>query len=178
MNDIIPVEQVGKTILVLRGRKVILDTDLARLYGVPTKAFNQAVKRNRDRFPEDFMFQLKRDEKREVVTNCDHLSRLKFSPVLPYAFTEHGAIMAATILNTQRAVEVSVLIVRAFVRMREALTANAELARKLAELERRLDTHDEAIQSLMAAIRNLMLPDKPKRRRIGFIRTEVENPGQ
>ncbi len=176
MNEIIPMERVERTIIVLRGQKVILDADLAVLYGVPTKAFNQAVKRNRKRFPLDFIFKVTPEEKRDLVTNCDHLSRLKFSPALPYAFTEHGAIMAATILNSPRAVEVSVLIVRAFVRMREALTANRELAHKLAELEQRLDTHDEAIQSLMAAIRSLMTPPEQKRRRIGFVRPD-ENAG-
>jgi hypothetical protein len=94
-TSLIPVERVGETILFIRGQKVILDADLAKLYGVTTKRLNQQVKRNRDRFPEDFMFQLTTEEKAEVVANCDHLSRLKFSPALPYAFTEHGAIMAA-----------------------------------------------------------------------------------
>lgn len=172
MNAIIPIERIEKTILVLRGRKVIVDADLAELYGVPTKAFNQAVKRNRDRFPPDFMFQLTPEEKHELVTNCDHLSRMKFSPSLPYVFTEHGAIMAATILNSPRAVEVSVLVVRAFVKMREALSSNRELAHKLVELERRLDTHDEAIRSLMGAIRNLMTAPEQKRRRIGFTKSD------
>ena len=91
---LVPVERIEKAILVLRGQKIMLDSDLAELYGVATKVLNQAVKRNRDRFPEDFMFQLTAEEKDEVVTNCDHLKRLKFSPVLPFAFTEHGAIMA------------------------------------------------------------------------------------
>jgi len=178
MTDIVAMEMVERAILMLRGQKVILDVDLAVLYGVPTKAFNQAVKRNRKRFPLDFMFKVTPEEKREVVTNCDHLSRLKFSPALPYAFTEHGAIMAATILNSPRAVEVSVLIVRAFVRMREVLTANRELAHKLAELEQRLDTHDEAIQSLMAAIRSLMTPPEKRRRRIGFVRPDENAKGK
>jgi hypothetical protein len=96
----------------------MLDTDLARLYGVSTKRLNEQVKRNRDRFPDDFMFQLTPDEKAEVVANCDHLQRLKFSPALPYAFTEHGAIMVASVLNTSRAIEVSVYVVRAFVKLR------------------------------------------------------------
>jgi len=94
------------------GQKVILDADLAKLYGVTTKRLNQQVKRNRERFPEDFMFQLTTEEKAEVVANCDHLSRLKFSPASPYAFTEHGAVMAASVLNTPRAIEVSIFVVR------------------------------------------------------------------
>ncbi len=100
---------------------MILDTDLAKLYGVTTKRLNEQVKRNRERFPEDFMFQLTPEERSEVVANCDHLSKLKFSPVLPCAFTEHGAIMAASILNTPRAIETSVLVVRAFVRLRKQI---------------------------------------------------------
>ena len=96
-KSVIPVERIENSILLIRREKVMLDADLAELYGVPTKALNQAVKRNIDRFPEDFMFQLTNQEKEEVVTNCDHLKRLKFSPNLPYAFTEHGAIMLATV---------------------------------------------------------------------------------
>lgn len=106
-------------ILNLRGQKVILDADLATLYGVSTKRLNEQVKRNADRFPADFMFQLSRQEKAEVVANCDHLSRLKFSPSLPNAFTEHGALMAANLLNSRHAVAMSVYVIRAFVKMRE-----------------------------------------------------------
>ncbi|GAG13577.1 unnamed protein product, partial [marine sediment metagenome] len=140
---IIPIEQVEKTILLIRGQKVILDTDLAKLYGVTTKRLNEQVKRNRDRFPEDFMFQLTHQEKVDVVAKCDHLSRLKFSPALPHAFTEHGAIMAASVLNTPRAVEASIFVVRVFVRLREMITAHKELARKLSELEGHLRDHDQ-----------------------------------
>ena len=109
-KSLIPVERVEEAIILIRGQKVILDSDLARLYGVSTKRLNQQVKRNSDRFPEDFMFQLTKKEKLEVVANCDHLSLLKFSPVLPYVFTEHGAIMAASVLNTPRAIETSIFI--------------------------------------------------------------------
>src|SRR5260370_18827233 len=126
----IVVDQIEPLILEIRGRKVLLDSDLARLYNVSTKALNQAVKRNRGRFPGDFMFQLVPDEKQEVVTNCDHLARLKFSSRLPYAFTEHGTIMAASILNSPRAVEISVFVVRAFIRIRELALAHRELATK------------------------------------------------
>ncbi|RQO63580.1 hypothetical protein DBR47_03380 [Paucibacter sp. KBW04] len=106
-------------ILILRGHKVMIDADLAALYGVPTRRLNEQVKRNRDRFPGDFMFQLDAAEKAEVVANCDHLSKLKFSKTLPYAFTEHGAIQAANVLASPQAVEMGIYVVRAFVRLRE-----------------------------------------------------------
>ena len=167
-GKLVPVERVESRILLMRGRRVLLDADLAALYGVKTKALNQAVKRNIDRFPEDFMFQLTDEEKKEVVTNCDRLKRLKFSPGAPNAFTEHGAIMAANVLNSRRAVAASVYVVRAFVRLREILTTHAELAGKLAELERRIGIHDEAITALIAAIKQLMSPPAGPRRRIGF----------
>lgn len=166
--DIIPVEQVERRILLVRGQKVIVDADLAQFYGVTTKRLNEQVKRNKDRFPEDFIFQLTADEKAEVVANCDHLASLKFSPSLPNAFTEHGAIMAASVLNSERAVELSVFVVRAFVRLREALATNKELSVKLAELEQKLESHDESIQTLVEAIRQLMAPPDKEKRRIGF----------
>lgn len=107
-TGLVPTEVISSRILSIRGERIMLDADLAELYGVETKRLNEQVRRNRERFPEDFMFQLTAEEKKYVVANCDHLSRLKFSPTLPYAFTEHGAIMAASVLNTLRAVEVSV----------------------------------------------------------------------
>jgi hypothetical protein len=167
---IILVDQIEPLILDVRGHKVLLDNDLATLYGTITKVLNQAVKRNRDRFPADFLFQLNASEKQEVVTICDHLTKLKFSPRLPYAFTEHGAIMAATILNSPRAVEVSVFVVRAFVKLRHLALTHKDLAAKLAELEQRVAGHDDAIRQLVAAIRQLMAPpaEEPPRRRIGF----------
>ena len=116
-----------------------LDADLAALYGIPTKALKQAVKRNFDRFPPDFMFELTEKEKTEVVTNCDHLAKLKFSPYLPYAFTEHGALMLANVLNSPKAVQVSVQIVRTFIRLREILATHKDLARKLEEMEKKYD---------------------------------------
>lgn len=164
----IPIEQIQQSILLIRGKKVMLDTDLARLYGVPTKRLNEQVKRNRDRFPQDFMFQLSAEEKTEVVAKCDHLASLKFSPTHPYAFTEHGAIMLAAVLNTPRAIEVSVFVVRAFVRLREILTTHKALAHKLAELESKIETHDEAIRSLVSAIRQLMAPPAAGQKKIGF----------
>ena len=165
-QSIASVEQIESRIFLIRGQKVMLDADLAELYGVGTKVFNQAIKRNADRFPEDFMFQLSAHEKTEVVTNCDHLAKLKFSPNLPYAFTEHGAIMAASVLNSPRAVEASVQVVRAFVRLRQMLSTNAELSRKLAALEKKYDIQFKAV---FEAIRELMTPLEPKKKRpIGF----------
>ena len=144
----------------------MLDADLAELYGVTTKALNQAVKRNADRFPGDFMFRLNEAEKREVVTNCDHLSRLKFSPALPHAFTEHGAVMLANVLRSSVAVQASIQVVRAFVRLRELLAAHKGLARKLVALEKK---YDRQFAVVFDAIRQLMEgpPDEPKGR-IGF----------
>jgi hypothetical protein len=168
-TDIILLERIEPQILLIRGQRVILDADLAGLYGTSTKSLNQAVKRNIERFPGDFRFELTSDEKSEVVTNCDHLRRLKFSRTLPFAFTEHGAIMAASVLNTSRAIGISVYVVRAFVKLREILTTHKELACKLAELEGKVDKHDEAIRSLVVAIRQLMQPPPSKeRRQIGF----------
>jgi len=142
-------KRIESLILTLREQRVILDHDLAAVYGVSTKRLNEQVKRNRDRFPEDFMFQLNPQEKAKVVANCDHLGKLKFAKSLPYAFTEHGAIMAATVLNSPRAVQMSVFVVRAFIKMRETLANNKALALKLAELEKkltgRLNVHERAI---------------------------------
>ncbi len=165
---VVAIETIAPRILVLRGQKVMLDADLAELYGVPTKRFNEQVKRNMDRFPPDFMFQITLEEKTEVVANCDHLSRQKFSPHLPYAFTEHGAIMAATILNSPKAVEMSVFVVRAFVQLREMLGTHKELAAKLDELEHKLKHHDQAIAGILEAIRQLMTPPAGRKRPIGF----------
>ena len=166
---IIPAGKIEQRILLIRGQKVIIDADLAEFYGASTKALNQAVKRNRDRFPDDFTFQLTAAEKSELVTICDHLGRLKYSASLPYAFTEHGALMAASVLNSPRAVEISVFIVRAFVRLRQTLAQNEELAGKLEELERRLADHDKKILALVSAIRQLASPKAvPKKRHIGF----------
>ena len=146
----------------------MLDADLSELYGVSTKALNQAAKRNRNRFPEDFMFRLTASEKAEVVTNCDHLARLRFSPALPFAFTEHGALMLGNMLRAPRAVQVSLLIVRAFVRLRALLAANIELAGKLDEPESKVAEHDEALARVVDAIRQLALVPRPIGGGIGF----------
>ena len=136
---------------------------------MPTKRLNEQVKRNKDRFPNDFMFQLSPDEKAEVVANCDHLENLKYSTALPYAFTEHGAIMAAGVLNTSRAIEISVFIVRAFVKVRQMVAGHKDLQRKITQIERRLTDHDEQIIELVNLIKQLLNPEPPpKKRRIGY----------
>lgn len=152
----------------IRGERVILDADLAALYGVTTGVFNQAVKRNQRRFPSDFMFQLTEAEK-EDITNCDILKNLKYHKGLPYVFTEHGAVMAATILNTSQAVSISIYVVRAFIQIREMLTHHKTLLKKLTDLEQKVATHDTHIHSLFNAIRQLMLPPPKPKRRIGFL---------
>jgi hypothetical protein len=165
--ELIIIDAIEPLILTIRRQKVMADRDLAKLYGTTTKAFNQAIKRNKRRFPMDFMFQLTSEEKQKVVTNCDHLRALKYSPQLPNVFTEHGALMAASILNTPRAIDVSVFVVRAFVRLRQLLASHAELARKVDALEKKYDTQFKVV---FDAIRQLMTPpneEKPKRR-IGF----------
>ena len=166
---LVKVGKIKQSILLIRGEKVIIDSDLADAYGVTTKALNQAIRRNAGRFPPDFMFRLTKAEKQEVVTNCDHLKNLKFSPVNPNAFTEHGAIMAASVLNSSKAIEVSVFVVRAFVQLREVIAGHKELARKIAKLERKIGDHDEQIVVLFETIKQLIDPKpSPKNRRIGF----------
>jgi hypothetical protein len=164
-RSLLPVERIAGRIVVLRGQRVMLDVDLAGVYAVPTKRLNEQVKRNSRRFPADFMFQLRAAEKAEVVANCDHLQRLKFSPALPYAFTEHGALMLASVLNSPIAVAASIQIVRAFVHLRELATTHKDLARKLESLERKYDTQFKVV---FDAIRQLMTPPAQQRLRIGF----------
>ena len=166
-------EELARSIVELRGQRVILDRDLAALYGVTTKRFNEAVKRNAARFPDDFMFRL---SAQETAVLRSQIATSKTPPKVrrggarycPCAFTEHGAIQAANVLNSARAIEMGVHVVRAFVRLRELLTSNKALAQKLDELERKYDHHDKAIASMLAAIRELMSPLPLKRRGIGF----------
>lgn len=166
---IVNVSKIQRRILMIRGVKVIIDKDLAEAYGVPTRRLNEQVRRNQDRFPDDFMFQLTDKEKAEVIANCDHLEKLKFSKALPLAFTEHGVIMAASILNSPRAIEVSILVVRAFIQLREIIVGHRELARKIMELEQKLGKHDEQIMVIFEAIKQLLnSKPSPKTRRIGF----------
>ncbi len=174
----VPVEEISRTILVLRHQRVILDADLAALYGVTTKRLNEQVKRNAARFPDDFMFRLTRTEtetlnRSQIATGSQKHRDPRFPP---YGFTEHSAIMAATILNSPRAVEMSLYVVRAFVRLRELLASNTALARKLDELERKYQHHDEAIAAILSAIRELTNPPALKRRGIGFTANIDEKP--
>jgi phage regulator Rha-like protein len=153
----------------IRGQRVMLDFDLAMIYGVTTKRLNEQLKRNRLRFPADFAFQLTIQEfrtlKSQIATSSSHGGKRK----LPWVFTEHGALMLASVLNSAIAVQASVRVVRAFVRLREMVAANAQLAAKLEELERRFDSHDEAIANLFATLKQLLEPSEaPKRREIGF----------
>jgi len=164
-----PAPPLEALILTVRQRKVILDADLATLYGVPNKALNQAVKRNSERFPSDFRFQLTEAEKTEVVTNCDHLARLKFSRTPPFAFTEHGALMAANVLNSPDAVRMSVYVVRAFVQQREFLLAQADVLKRLAQMDAKLLEHDDALRSIWRELQPLLSPPPtPPKRQIGF----------
>jgi hypothetical protein len=166
MTDLVPADHIERSILVIRGQKVMLDADLAGVYRVQTRALNQAVKRNRHRFPEDFMFQLTREERDEVITKRDHLRQLKFSPTLPYAFTEHGAIMLASVLRSRVAIRASVHIVRTFIRLREVALSHKELRHKLNALEKKYDAQFKVV---FDAIRKLMEPPPGvAKRRIGF----------
>jgi hypothetical protein len=187
---IISQQQIESAVLVLRGEKVLLDADLAAMYGVTTKALNQAVRRNRDRFPPDFMFRLTKDElgnlRSQIVTlKADQRSnRSQFVTgsqkhrdprSSPYAFTEQGVAMLSSILRSPRAVRVNVEIMRAFVRLRRVLAVNAELAARLDELERRVGQHDEQFTAVIRTIRQLMEPpEQPKRRKIGFHVVEAD----
>jgi len=174
----VAVEQIDTMIRTIRGTRVMLDRDLAQIYGVPTKAFNQAVKRNGARFPKDFMFRLTKEEAEAVRVSRSQivtLNRGQNVKYLPYAFTEYGALMAANILNSPRAVQMSIFVVRAFAKMREALLASPQLAKKLAALEKRLtsrlDVHEAAIVEVLQELMQILNPPpppEPPRRRIGF----------
>ena len=166
----IPIERIEQAIFLIRRQKVILDADLAILYGVPTKALNQAVKRNERRFPPDFMFRLTKKEKDELVTNCDRFERLKHSSALPRAFTEQGVAMLSSALNSERAIDVNIEIMRAFVRLRKMLSAHKDLERKLIALEKK---YDEQFKVVFDAIRALMAPPEKPKKKIGF---EVKEP--
>jgi hypothetical protein len=188
-KEIIPAARIAQSIYLLRGQKVMLDFDLAALYGVATKVLNQAVKRNRERFPDDFMFRLTAEERSnlrsQIVTSSRQIldnqripsNRSQFvtgsfkhreRKSRPYAFTEQGVAMLSSVLNSARAVKVNIAIMRAFVKLRETLETNRELAQKFAELEKRVGKHDEKIDAILEAIRQLIAPPKKPRREIGF----------
>jgi ORF6N domain len=173
----IPVERIEKTILLIRGQKVLLDRDLAELYGVETGALNRAVKRNIQRFPEDFMFQLTGEETERLRCQTGISKRGRGGRrYLPYVFTEQGVSMLSSVLNSERAIQVNIAIMRIFVRLREMMATHKELAFKLIELEERLEGHDEQIQNIFEAIRRLMRSPEPPRRRIGFEAKEAAAP--
>jgi len=169
--ELIPVERIQNSILIVRGQKVMLDRDLAELYEIETKYLIRAMKRNIDRFPPDFMFRLSKGEyeslRCQIGTSKIGRGGRRYPP---YAFTEHGAIMLASVLNSPRAVEASVYVVRAFVRLREYISSHVELARKLSDLERKVAGHDSDIQEIIIAIKQLMLPLKKSGRQIGYKR--------
>jgi hypothetical protein len=180
----IPAERIERSILLIRGQKVMLDRDLAYLYGVTTKGLNQAVKRHKDRFPEDFIFQLTMEEAKiwwtevkgvglrsQIVT----LKRGEHIKYRPYAFTEHGILMLSSVLNSERAIKVNIEIMRAFVRLRQILSSNKELSRRLDELENK---YDAQFRVVFEAIRQLMRPAEPEppKRRIGFLVEEPKVP--
>ena len=161
-------------LLRIRGMRVVLDADLARIYGVKTSRLNEQVTRNRDRFPPDFMFRLSKNEKAEVIANCDTLWKIKYSSALPRVYTEHGALMAASVLNTQQAVKMSIFVVRAFVRFRSMLSGHEEFAQRLSELEAKFTSHDESIQNIVKALREMLnRPDDQHARPIGFSAKEA-----
>jgi ORF6N domain len=166
-KEIVPIGQIAQSILVLRGQRVMLDRDLAALYGVETRALNQAVKRNSDRFPEDFVFTLSREEIQRISQTVTSSARLKFSKQVR-AFTEQGVAMLSSVLKSDRAIRVNVAIMRTFVRLRQTLESNRELAQKFSELERRVGKHDNEISAILEAIRQLMAPPENPRREIGF----------
>jgi hypothetical protein len=174
-KSLIPAEGIEKSIFLIRGQKVMLDHELANLYGVPTKALKQAVRRNLDRFPSDFMFELTKREfadlRSQIVTSSS--PQWGGPRYRPMAFTEQGIAMLSSVLNSKQAIEVNIAIIRVFVRLREMLASHKQLARKLAELEQHLESHDQQIQTIFEAIRQLMTPPDTTRKRIGF---EVKEP--
>jgi hypothetical protein len=174
MTKLIPVETIVSKILFLRNEKVLLDRDLAELYGVSTKALNQAVKRNARRFPPDFMFRLTKKEKDELVTNCDRFQSLKHSPVSPRAFTEQGVAMLSSVLNSNRAVEVNIAIMRAFVHLRKMIVNHKELAKRLKELEHHIKDHDDKILAIFEAIQQLITLPEDSQKKIGFTAKEAQ----
>jgi hypothetical protein len=165
---VIPIERIASAILMLRDQRVMLDYDLAVLYGVETRALKQAVRRNPDRFPNDFMFELSEQEIDTVVSQFVIPDRRRFGGAKPMAFTEQGIAMLSSVLNSERAIKVNIAIMRAFVKLRQVLDTNRELAQKFSELEQRVGKHDEEIGAILEAIRQLMAPPEEPRREIGF----------
>jgi len=170
-ESLVPEEYIMSKILVVRGQKVMIDRDLADLFGVETKRLNEQVKRNIKRFPSRFMFQLTNEEKDEVVANCDHLNNLKYSPFLPYVFTEHGTVMLANVLNSERAIQSSIFIVEAFIKLREMFSDTQNMKIEIEEIKHKIQSQDKNIELVFSYLDELM--DKQiqqkERKRIGFI---------
>ena len=175
MTSIISTESIVNKIVFLRGEKVLLDHDLAELYGVETKVLKQAVRRNIKRFPDDFMFELTKEENQSLRSQNVTLKRGQHSKYSPFAFTEQGVAMLSSVLNSERAIEVNISIMRAFVQLRKMIVSHDKLAGKLAELEQHLEGHDEQIQAIFEAIRQLMTPPAKPRKKIGFIVKEKQS---
>lgn len=169
-KSIVPNEIIMSKILLIRNQKVMIDRDLAELYGTTTKRLNEQVKRNINRFPEHFMFELTELEKEYVVTNCDHLKKLKFSSSLPYVFTEHGTMMLATVINSEKAVETSIRIIEVFVKMREFIAENINLKLDIDDIKKKLSNHDKNIELVFNYLDELMdkQENKVERIKIGY----------
>ncbi|HBB67909.1 MAG: hypothetical protein A2X28_04020 [Elusimicrobia bacterium GWA2_56_46] len=167
-RELVLINDIERQIFLIRGHKVMVDRDLAALYQVPTKVLNQAVKRNRNRFPEGFMFLLTRQETDELVTNCDRFNSLKHSSTCPSAFTEYGVAMLSSVLRSERAIQINIQIIQTFIRLRQWALTHKELARKIAELENKSSIHDKHIQNIFEAIHELMNQSETPRRAIGF----------
>ncbi len=167
----IPHERIESKIYLMRGKKIMLDRDLAILYGVETRVFKQSVKRNRERFPDDFMFELTQVEKEMVITICDNPESIKFSPARPYVFTEQDVAMLSSVLKSKRAIQINIQIMRAFTKLRELMITHKDLARKIDELEHKFNEHDQKITLIFEAIKQLIqLPEEPQKQKgkIGF----------
>jgi phage regulator Rha-like protein len=166
-KSVVPNDLIASKILLIRDQKVMIDSDIADLYGVPTKRLNEQVKRNIERFPSNFMFELTKEEKEQVVANCDHLKNLKFSPVLPKVFTEHGIMMVANVLTSDRAIKVSIQIIEVFIKMREVLQSNNELLLRMEKLERNLGKHDMQIAQVFQLLKQFV-KEESERNQIGY----------
>ena len=164
-SDLVPQEIIQSKILFIRGKKIILDRDLAILYEVPTRALNQAVKRNIKRFPKHFMFQLTPEEKKELITNCDRFKPLKHSSALPYAFTEYGVAMLSSVLNSEKAIQVNIQIINVFIRIREMLIDYQELKEQIEAMEKK---YDRQFKVVFEAIGELLTPPDEPKGKIGF----------
>ena len=169
MGELIRQEIIEQKIFVVRGHKVMVDRDLAELYGVETKYLNRQVRRNKLRFPSEFMFQLNKKEKNELVTICHRFETMKHSTMLPYVFTEHGVAMLASVLNSERAIKIGIIIVKTFVKLRQILSNQKDFSFKLRELEKRIEQHDADIEAILTAIKQLLEPPSVKEKKIiGF----------